>query len=176
MALDAPRGPLYLDGTGTRPGGAHTSPPRPPHPPTPMPRVHNPAIFNGGLAFGAERAMRQARALSQEEEAQEEASIAGTELLSDSENAVAPAPVAMGNRGGPRLGVPCRRRHRKVCRSHVGWPNGSHANQNSFPMCQVLRNNIQGITKPAIRRLARRAGVKVSLHTAGAPPSPLVPY
>ena len=29
-------------------------------------------------------------------------------------------------------------------------------------MCQVLRNNIQGITKPAIRRLARRAGVKVS--------------
>jgi histone H4 len=26
--------------------------------------------------------------------------------------------------------------------------------------CKVLRDNIQGITKPAIRRLARRGGVK----------------
>ena len=26
--------------------------------------------------------------------------------------------------------------------------------------CKVLRDNIQGITKPAIRRVARRAGVK----------------
>ena len=26
--------------------------------------------------------------------------------------------------------------------------------------CKILRDNIQGITKPAIRRLARRGGVK----------------
>ncbi|KAL3105513.1 hypothetical protein niasHT_026947 [Heterodera trifolii] len=32
--------------------------------------------------------------------------------------------------------------------------------QTNFPIFQVLRDNIQGITKPAIRRLARRGGVK----------------
>ena len=31
---------------------------------------------------------------------------------------------------------------------------------NVFGVWQVLRDNIQGITKPAIRRLARRGGVK----------------
>ena len=90
----------------------------------PMPRTHHP-IFNGGLGFGAERAMRQARALSQESAAVEDpgatqdadrASMADTDLVSDSENAAPPAPVVMGSRGGHRLGaVPARqRRHRKV--------------------------------------------------------------
>merc|ERR1711976_183782 len=40
-------------------------------------------------------------------------------------------------KGGKRLGKGCAKRHRKV-----------------------LRDNIQGITKPAILRLARRGGVK----------------
>ena len=40
-------------------------------------------------------------------------------------------------KGGKGLGKGCAKRHRKV-----------------------LRDNIQGITKPAIRRLARRGGVK----------------
>lgn len=32
--------------------------------------------------------------------------------------------------------------------------------QRNIHMLQILRDNIQGITKPAIRRLARRGGVK----------------
>uniref|UniRef100_G3TS46 Histone H2A n=1 Tax=Loxodonta africana TaxID=9785 RepID=G3TS46_LOXAF len=35
---------------------------------------------------------------------------------------------------------------------------------------KVLRDNIQGITKPAIRRLARRGGVKRISGLIGAPP------
>ena len=48
----------------------------------------------------------------------------------------APAPAGRG-KGGKGLGKGGAKRHRKV-----------------------LRNNIEGITKPAIRRLARRGGVK----------------
>ena len=44
---------------------------------------------------------------------------------------------ATGGKGGKGLGKGGAKRHRKI-----------------------LRDNIQGITKPAIRRLARRGGVK----------------
>ncbi|KAL6465832.1 hypothetical protein MHYP_G00259650 [Metynnis hypsauchen] len=47
------------------------------------------------------------------------------------------APGTMNRKGGKGLGKGGAKRHRKV-----------------------LRDNIQGITKPAIRRLARRGGVK----------------
>lgn len=48
---------------------------------------------------------------------------------------------------------------------------------------KILRDNIQGITKPAIRRLARRGGVKVHsppcpqpfIHTILTPPSSVSP-
>ena len=43
----------------------------------------------------------------------------------------------LGGKGGKGLGKGGAKRHRKI-----------------------LRDNIQGITKPAIRRLARRGGVK----------------
>ncbi len=49
----------------------------------------------------------------------------------------APAPSSGRGKGGKGLGKGGAKRHRKV-----------------------LRNNIEGITKPAIRRLARRGGVK----------------
>lgn len=45
--------------------------------------------------------------------------------------------MGLGGGGGKRLGIGGAKRHRKI-----------------------LRDNIQGITKPAIRRLARRGGVK----------------
>jgi histone H4 len=45
--------------------------------------------------------------------------------------------VSPGGKGGKGLGKGGAKRHRKI-----------------------LRDNIQGITKPAIRRLARRGGVK----------------
>jgi histone H4 len=45
--------------------------------------------------------------------------------------------VLIGGKGGKGLGKGGAKRHRKI-----------------------LRDNIQGITKPAIRRLARRGGVK----------------
>ena len=56
-------------------------------------------------------------------------------------------------KGGKGLGKGGAKRHRKVmiCSSLF-----SHSNN----LIQVLRDNIQGITKPAIRRLARRGGVK----------------
>ena len=41
---------------------------------------------------------------------------------------------------------------------------------------KVLRDNIQGITKPAIRRLARRGGVKVSPLTWMAAAVSYFPY
>jgi len=46
-------------------------------------------------------------------------------------------PSSTGGKGGKGLGKGGAKRHRKI-----------------------LRDNIQGITKPAIRRLARRGGVK----------------
>jgi hypothetical protein len=46
-------------------------------------------------------------------------------------------PISAGGKGGKGLGKGGAKRHRKI-----------------------LRDNIQGITKPAIRRLARRGGVK----------------
>lgn len=54
----------------------------------------------------------------------------------------------LGGKGGKGLGKGGAKRHRKI-----------------------LRDNIQGITKPAIRRLARRGGVK--RISASMPPSPL---
>jgi len=45
--------------------------------------------------------------------------------------------LSLGGKGGKGLGKGGAKRHRKI-----------------------LRDNIQGITKPAIRRLARRGGVK----------------
>jgi histone H4 len=45
--------------------------------------------------------------------------------------------IFVGGKGGKGLGKGGAKRHRKI-----------------------LRDNIQGITKPAIRRLARRGGVK----------------
>ena len=51
-------------------------------------------------------------------------------------NSCTDAPVK-GGKGGKGLGKGGAKRHRKI-----------------------LRDNIQGITKPAIRRLARRGGVK----------------
>jgi histone H4 len=48
-----------------------------------------------------------------------------------------PVLTATGGKGGKGLGKGGAKRHRKI-----------------------LRDNIQGITKPAIRRLARRGGVK----------------
>jgi len=45
--------------------------------------------------------------------------------------------ISTGGKGGKGLGKGGAKRHRKI-----------------------LRDNIQGITKPAIRRLARRGGVK----------------
>jgi Histones H3 and H4 len=47
------------------------------------------------------------------------------------------ADISSGGKGGKGLGKGGAKRHRKI-----------------------LRDNIQGITKPAIRRLARRGGVK----------------
>mmetsp|Transcript_32573 Transcript_32573/g.68383 ORF Transcript_32573/g.68383 Transcript_32573/m.68383 type:complete len:116 (+) Transcript_32573:494-841(+) len=48
------------------------------------------------------------------------------------------SPISYRGKGGKGLGKgPAAKRHRKI-----------------------LRDNVQGITKPAIRRLARRAGVK----------------
>ena len=57
----------------------------------------------------------------------------------------------LGGKGGKGLGKGGAKRHRKI-----------------------LRDNIQGITKPAIRRLARRGGVKrISASTFSHPPSSL---
>ncbi len=40
--------------------------------------------------------------------------------------------------------------------------NANNPSQGAKRHRKILRDNIQGITKPAIRRLARRGGVKVS--------------
>jgi hypothetical protein len=54
-----------------------------------------------------------------------------------------------GGKGGKGLGKGGAKRHRKI-----------------------LRDNIQGITKPAIRRLARRGGVKRISASTSPPSSP----
>ncbi|THX80729.1 hypothetical protein D6C81_06785 [Aureobasidium pullulans] len=57
--------------------------------------------------------------------------------------------------GGKGLGKSTAKRHRCVIRSrcYLGDPaNGYHS--------KILRDNINGITKGSIRRLARRGGVK----------------
>ncbi|TKA51397.1 Histone H4, partial [Rhodotorula sp. CCFEE 5036] len=53
--------------------------------------------------------------------------------------------VSGRGKGGKGLGKGGAKRHRKIV---------------SSSLLLVLRDNIQGITKPAIRRLARRGGVK----------------
>lgn len=58
-----------------------------------------------------------------------------------------------GGKGGKGLGKGGAKRHRKI-----------------------LRDNIQGITKPAIRRLARRGGVKRISASAFIPLFPLPPF
>ena len=76
-------------------------------------------------------------------------------------------------KGGKGLGKGGAKRHRKVRtsslprrRSHrraTSVVGGSSADPMALPPdrpWQILRDNIQGITKPAIRRLARRGGVK----------------
>lgn len=62
--------------------------------------------------------------------------------------------ILAGGKGGKGLGKGGAKRHRKI-----------------------LRDNIQGITKPAIRRLARRGGVKrISASTLPLPPFSLSVY
>ena len=66
-------------------------------------------------------------------------------------------------KGGKGLGKGGAKRHRKVqkCPQTLileSWHFFQAYHDEIF--CQVLRDNIQGITKPAIRRLARRGGVK----------------
>jgi histone H4 len=58
-----------------------------------------------------------------------------------------------GGKGGKGLGKGGAKRHRKVRRRSIQFVT-------SLIIIQILRDNIQGITKPAIRRLARRGGVK----------------
>jgi histone H4 len=58
--------------------------------------------------------------------------------------------ASSGGKGGKGLGKGGAKRHRKI-----------------------LRDNIQGITKPAIRRLARRGGVKRISASKFIAPSPL---
>ena len=76
-------------------------------------------------------------------------------------------------KGGKGLGKGGAKRHRKVLRWVPNWgcssssgpsslqeqqqPRLPRADTGALPWC---RDNIQGITKPAIRRLARRGGVK----------------
>ena len=57
-----------------------------------------------------------------------------------------------GGKGGKGLGKGGAKRHRKI-----------------------LRDNIQGITKPAIRRLARRGGVKRISASMSLSPMPFLP-
>lgn len=59
-----------------------------------------------------------------------------------------------GGKGGKGLGKGGAKRHRKVSTSTQ--PQICSVTN----LVQILRDNIQGITKPAIRRLARRGGVK----------------
>ena len=69
-------------------------------------------------------------------------------------------------KGGKGLGKGGAKRHRKiVCLFSLPlFPltrsRCTALTQLTFYVCKQLRDNIQGITKPAIRRLARRGGVK----------------
>jgi len=58
-------------------------------------------------------------------------------------------------KGGKGLGKGGAKRHRKILRDNI---QGEHLTF-SFPHPSYLRS-LSGITKPAIRRLARRGGVK----------------
>ena len=60
-------------------------------------------------------------------------------------------------KGGKGLGKGGAKRHRKVGK---GFSKNPIFCIHLCTWLQVLRDNIQGITKPAIRRLARRGGVK----------------
>uniref|UniRef100_A0A8C4J7C9 TATA box binding protein associated factor (TAF) histone-like fold domain-containing protein n=1 Tax=Dromaius novaehollandiae TaxID=8790 RepID=A0A8C4J7C9_DRONO len=65
-----------------------------------------------------------------------------------------------GARQGGRQAAP-----QSVARQHPGHHQAGHpapgsARRREAHLGKVLRDNIQGITKPAIRRLARRGGVK----------------
>ena len=61
-------------------------------------------------------------------------------------------------KGGKGLGKGGAKRHRKIVRS----PDSTSIiiTRTNSSLSHQLRDNIQGITKPAIRRLARRGGVK----------------
>ena len=61
-------------------------------------------------------------------------------------------------KGGKGLGKGGAKRHRKVGKGF--FKNPIYCIHIMCIWVQVLRDNIQGITKPAIRRLARRGGVK----------------
>ena len=59
-----------------------------------------------------------------------------------------------GGKGGKGLGKGGAVSHRSL------FNTGLHSNVEKKRHRKILRDNIQGITKPAIRRLARRGGVK----------------
>ena len=63
-------------------------------------------------------------------------------------------------KGGKGLGKGGAKRHRKVEKGFSKNPGLFFCILIMCTWLQVLRDNIQGITKPAIRRLARRGGVK----------------
>lgn len=68
-----------------------------------------------------------------------------------------------GGKGGKGLGLgrgKTAKRHRYVLTFDA--PLGAYPNGAKLMICfrKVLRDNIQGITRPDIRRLARRGGVK----------------
>ncbi|PRQ33973.1 putative transcription factor Hap3/NF-YB family [Rosa chinensis] len=70
-------------------------------------------------------------------------------------------------KGGKGLGKGGAKRHRKVLRDNIQGITkpairrlARRGGVKRISALKVLRDNIQGITKPAIRRLARRGGVK----------------
>ena len=75
--------------------------------------------------------------------------------------------TCVGGKGGKGLGKGGAKRHRKILRSVV------QAQIMYALLTNGNRDNIQGITKPAIRRLARRGGVKRISASMFISPSPL---
>jgi hypothetical protein len=69
--------------------------------------------------------------------------------------------ASSGGKGGKGLGKGGAKRHRKVRDQEERL--SSPPPKTNVPPHQILRDNIQGITKPAIRRLARRGGVSTFL-------------
>ena len=67
-------------------------------------------------------------------------------------SATAPSNMTGRGKGGKGLGKGGAKRHRKVLRDNI--------QAKSSPLNTLIIFNAQGITKPAIRRLARRGGVK----------------